>query len=166
MNYRIIFNTLGKVALVLAALLVLPMVIAASLTESCWWAFAVTIGISAVVGVVLVFALRPKNNVFFSKEGLIIVSLSWVYVSLIGALPFVISGARRVIRNHKRIFHNGRNHTARRANRNNGKRFAVLAEFYPLDRGYGSNSFGNGGYDGRKRTQYAHFTCGNARSYR
>ncbi len=93
MNYRIIFNTLGKVALVLAALLVLPMVIAASLTESCWWAFAVTIGISAVVGVVLVFALRPKNNVFFSKEGLIIVSLSWVYVSLIGALPFVISGA-------------------------------------------------------------------------
>ncbi len=100
MNYRIIFNTLGKVALVLAALLVLPMVIAASLTESCWWAFAVTIGISAVVGVVLVFALRPKNNVFFSKEGLIIVSLSWVYVSLIGALPFVISGAIQIGRAH------------------------------------------------------------------
>lgn len=93
MNYRIIFHTLGKVALVLSALLVLPMVLAACLSESCWWAFAVTIGISAVIGVVLVFTLRPKNSVFFSKEGLIIVSLAWIYVSAIGALPFVISGA-------------------------------------------------------------------------
>lgn len=93
MNYRIIFHTLGKVALVLAALLVLPMVLSACLSESCWWAFAITIGISAAIGVVLVFALRPKNTVFFSKEGLIIVSLAWIYVSLIGALPFVISGA-------------------------------------------------------------------------
>ena len=93
MNYRMIFHTLGKVALVLAALLVLPTVLSACLAESCWWAFAITIGISAVVGVVLVFALKPKNNVFFSKEGLIIVSLAWIYVSAIGALPFVISRA-------------------------------------------------------------------------
>ena len=88
-----IFHTLGKVALVLAALLVLPMILSACLSESCWWAFAITVGISAVIGVVFVFALRPKNTVFFSKEGLIIVSLAWIYVSLIGALPFVISGA-------------------------------------------------------------------------
>ncbi|MDE7454732.1 MAG: TrkH family potassium uptake protein, partial [Clostridia bacterium] len=46
-----------------------------------------------VVGFPLLFALKPKNNVFFSREGLIIVSLAWVYVSLVGALPFVISGA-------------------------------------------------------------------------
>lgn len=93
MNYRMIFHTLGKVALVMSALLVVPMIIAACLSESCWWAFAITIGISAVVGVTLVFALKPKNNVFFSKEGLLIVSLSWIYVSMLGALPFVISGA-------------------------------------------------------------------------
>lgn len=92
MNYRIIFNSLGKVALVLAALLVLPMILSACLSESCWWAFAITIGASAVIGAILVFVLKPKNTVFFSKEGLIIVSLSWIYVSLIGALPFVISG--------------------------------------------------------------------------
>lgn len=82
---------MGKVALVLAALMVLPMILAASLSESCWWAFAITIGASAVIGTILVIALKPKNTVFFSKEGLIIVSLSWIYVSLIGALPFVIS---------------------------------------------------------------------------
>lgn len=93
MNYRIVFSTLGKVALVLSALLVLPLIIAAALGEQCWWAFAITIGISLVVGFPLMFALKPKNTVFFSREGLITVSLAWIYVSLIGALPFVISGA-------------------------------------------------------------------------
>lgn len=93
MNYRMIFHTTGKVALVLAALLVIPTVISACLLESCWWAFAITIGISLVIGLVLLLCLKPKSNVFFSREGLIIVTLAWVYVSLIGALPFVISGA-------------------------------------------------------------------------
>lgn len=93
MNYRMIFHTLGKVALVLSALMLLPMILSACLAESCWWAFAVAIGASAVVGTVLLLALKPKNSIFFSKEGIIIVSLAWIYVSLIGALPFVISGA-------------------------------------------------------------------------
>lgn len=93
MNYRMIFHTTGKVALVFASLLVIPMIISACLLESCWWAFAITIGISLIIGLVLVLCLKPKNNVFFSREGLIIVSFAWVYVSLIGALPFVISRA-------------------------------------------------------------------------
>lgn len=93
MNYRMIFHTTGKVALVLAALLVIPMILSACLLESCWWAFAITIGVSLIIGLVLVLCLKPKSNVFFSREGLIIVSLAWIYVSLIGALPFVISRA-------------------------------------------------------------------------
>lgn len=92
MNYRIICSTTGKVALVLAALLVIPMVLSLSLQEACWWAYAVTIGICLVIGLVLVLCLKPKNSIFFSKEGLIIVSLAWIFVSAIGALPFVISG--------------------------------------------------------------------------
>ncbi len=93
MNYRMIFHTTGKVAIVLAVLLVIPMVLALCLSEACWWAFAITIGISLVIGLVLTLCLKPKTDVFFSKEGLIIVSLAWIYVSMIGALPFVISGA-------------------------------------------------------------------------
>ncbi|MCM1194618.1 MAG: TrkH family potassium uptake protein [Corallococcus sp.] len=93
MNYRMIFNTLGKVGVMLSVLLAIPMILSACLAESCWWAFAITIGISLVIGLVLMLCLKPKSNVFYSKEGLIIVSLSWVYVSLIGALPFVISRA-------------------------------------------------------------------------
>ena len=93
MNYRMIFNTIGKVAIVLAILLTIPAVLALCLSESSWWAIATTVGISLVVGLVLMLCVRPKNKVIFSKEGLVIVSLAWIYVSAIGALPFVISRA-------------------------------------------------------------------------
>ena len=93
MNYRMIFHTLGRIAIVLAILLVIPAVLALSLKEASWWAIATTVGISLVIGLVLMLCLKPKDKVIFAKEGLIIVSLSWIYVSAIGALPFVISGA-------------------------------------------------------------------------
>ncbi len=93
MNYRVIFNTIGKIAIVLALLLTIPTILAACLAESSWWALLTTVGISLVIGVVLTFAVRPRTKAIFSREGLIIVALSWIYVSAIGALPFVISGA-------------------------------------------------------------------------
>ena len=93
MNYRMIFSTLGRIAIVLAILLVIPAVLALCLGEASWWAIATTVGISLVIGLVLTLCIKPKDKVIFAKEGLIIVSLSWLYVSAIGALPFVISGA-------------------------------------------------------------------------
>ena len=36
---------------------------------------------------------KPKNTDLYAKEGFVIVSLSWLILSLFGALPFVISGA-------------------------------------------------------------------------
>lgn len=91
MNYRVIFNTIGKIAIVLAILLVIPTVLALCLSESSWWALLTTVGISLGIGLTLTFAVRPRTKAIFSKEGLIIVALSWIYVSAIGALPFVIS---------------------------------------------------------------------------
>ena len=93
MNYRMIFNTLGRIAIVLAILLVIPTVLALCLGEASWWAIAITIGVTLAIGLVLVLCLKPKDKAIFAKEGLIIVALSWIYVSAIGALPFVISGA-------------------------------------------------------------------------
>ena len=91
MNYRVIFQNLGRVSLVLGASLVIPTIISACLAESCWWAILITVGIAVVAGLPLMLFCKPKSNVFFSREGLIIVSLAWIWVSLIGALPFVIS---------------------------------------------------------------------------
>lgn len=93
MNYRVIFQTLGKVSVMLGVLLVIPTVLSACLAESCWWALLTAAGIAVAIGLPLWLCCKPKNHVIFSKEGLIIVSLSWIWVSLVGALPFVISGA-------------------------------------------------------------------------
>ena len=39
------------------------------------------------------FVLRkPKNTMLYAKDGFVIVSLSWIMLSLFGCLPFVISG--------------------------------------------------------------------------
>ena len=84
---------MGKVAIALAIMLVAPTILAACLAEQSWWALLTTVGISLAIGLTLTFAIKPKNNVIFTKDGLIIVSLAWIYVSAIGALPFVISGA-------------------------------------------------------------------------
>lgn len=35
---------------------------------------------------------KPKNATFYAKEGFLAVSLSWILMSLIGALPFVLNG--------------------------------------------------------------------------
>ena len=93
MNYRVVFQTLGKVAIALAIMLALPTILAACLLESSWWALLTTVGISLAIGLPLTLCIKPKNKVIFTKDGLIIVSLAWIYVSAIGALPFVISQA-------------------------------------------------------------------------
>lgn len=35
---------------------------------------------------------KPKSKVFYAKEGFVTVSLSWILLSLVGALPFYLSG--------------------------------------------------------------------------
>lgn len=36
--------------------------------------------------------VKPKSKVFYAREGFVTVSLSWIMLSLIGAVPFVITG--------------------------------------------------------------------------
>lgn len=35
---------------------------------------------------------KPANSAFYAKEGFVVVSLSWIIMSLLGALPFYLSG--------------------------------------------------------------------------
>ncbi|MBE5732556.1 MAG: TrkH family potassium uptake protein [Clostridiales bacterium] len=93
MNYRLIFNTMGKVLIVTAVLLIIPMLVGLIYSELIVaWAFLTTALVSLVVGLILVLTCKPKTNVMFAKEGLIIVAFAWIAVSLIGAIPFTLSG--------------------------------------------------------------------------
>ena len=55
-------------------------------------AFLVTMIICLAIGIPLTRTKR-KNRVFHAKEGAVTVALSWLVLSIAGALPFVISGS-------------------------------------------------------------------------
>lgn len=93
MNIRMIFNTLGKTSIALAVLLLFPTVASIILQDGCVWAFVITIAIAVAIGVALLLAFKPHHKEIFSREGFVIVSLVWIYFSLLGSLPFAISGA-------------------------------------------------------------------------
>ena len=92
MNYRMLGYVLGRIFMVEAALLLPPSIVAVIHGEwSCLFAFVVTAVGLAVLGLVL--GLRsPANTVIYAREGLVIVALAWVLMSVFGALPFIISG--------------------------------------------------------------------------
>lgn len=94
MNYRMIFSTAGKVIITIGVLLLLPLITAMIFGEwNCVFAFGETMAGALIVGAAMVFFLKPRNMIFFSKEGFITVAVCWVASSLVGAVPFVISGA-------------------------------------------------------------------------
>ena len=92
MNYSIIKRTLGFLLIFEAVFLALPLVTAAIYWETAFFAFLISIAICLAVGW-LCTRKKPKNQTIYNKEGFVIVALSWVVLSLFGALPFYLSGA-------------------------------------------------------------------------
>ena len=92
MRYKIVLHTVGRVILFEAILLLLPLAAALIYGESCAEAFIITILIAAALGFAVSRLCSGAEKDIFIREGLAIVSLSWISISAIGALPFVISG--------------------------------------------------------------------------
>ena len=92
MNYRIIISILGRILTIEAGLLAAPLAVAAVYRESLW-PFLWSMALALVIGGLLLALGRKKTGTLHPREGFISVTLSWVVISLVGALPFVFSGA-------------------------------------------------------------------------
>lgn len=90
MNRRIVLNILGRMLRLESALLLLPLAVSALYREKSIFAFLITAAISFVFGTVMKIISKPRENTIYAREGFLIVSLVWIFVSLIGALPFTI----------------------------------------------------------------------------
>jgi trk system potassium uptake protein TrkH len=55
--------------------------------------FVATILVATVTGVVLIVGSRPTSRDIRARDGFLIVGGSWIAISLVGALPYVVSGA-------------------------------------------------------------------------
>ena len=91
MNHKIVLFTLGRVVLIEAALLVLPMAVSLLYGERCALSFALTIVLAVVTGSLLCLPCRGGRGTSSIKDGFMIVALAWIVLSAIGALPFVFS---------------------------------------------------------------------------
>ncbi|MCR5636287.1 MAG: TrkH family potassium uptake protein [Clostridiales bacterium] len=92
MNRKFIFYTLGQIFTAAAGMLILPVVVAVIYRESSIWAFITVAGASLIFGQLLKLVFKTHNKVIYAKEGFVIVALAWLCMSLIGAVPFVLSG--------------------------------------------------------------------------
>lgn len=91
MNYVIVKSIIGRVLYFEAAFMLLPCVTALIYQEYSGWSFVFTALLCVLFGAVLT-RKKPKNTVFYVKEGFVSVALSWIVLSLMGGLPFLFSG--------------------------------------------------------------------------
>lgn len=91
MNRKIIVYTLGIVCLAESGLLLVPALFGLFYHEMEGLAYVVTAGICFLIGFLFAHK-RPGNTMFYLKEGCIATALSWILMSLLGALPFVMTG--------------------------------------------------------------------------
>ena len=92
MNFSMIIYLLGWILNFEAIFLILPTVTALVYGEKEVFPFLITIGICLLFGIIITFFRKPKKKTIYAREGFVIVALSWITLSLFGALPFFISG--------------------------------------------------------------------------
>ncbi|MBP3651583.1 MAG: TrkH family potassium uptake protein [Clostridia bacterium] len=92
MNRKKIFNMVGLMLEAEAALMLLPTICAVIYNEKCVWSLLISAAIAFAAGFILRRICRTDNHVIYAREGFIMVSLTWLAMSAVGALPFFISG--------------------------------------------------------------------------
>ena len=97
MNRKMVFYTVGQIIKMGAALLVFPFLVSLCYLKTdgaqSLLALALTACIALAVGFALTLSCRTEKKDIFAKEGFAITALAWIALSVIGALPFVFSGA-------------------------------------------------------------------------
>lgn len=90
MNYQMIGFVIGRILLTEGVLLLVP-AITAILYEESLNPFLITMFLLVTVGWGLCMR-KPKKTTLYARDGFAVVALAWIFMSLFGALPFVISG--------------------------------------------------------------------------
>ena len=92
MNLSMVVYLLGWILLCEGALLLLPAIVSAIYMESAVWALLGTAALCGLLGGALV-CRKPRNKVFYLRDGFVVTALSWIVISIMGALPFLLTGS-------------------------------------------------------------------------
>ena len=89
MNIKLVLKLVGRVLLLEAAALAVPLVVTLLYREDPL-PFLLAIALVAAAGFGL--SALPARHTFFTREGFVAVGLIWIFTGLVGALPFLFSG--------------------------------------------------------------------------
>lgn len=93
MNYKMMGRFIAQIISIEAAFMLPAMFISWGCAEvAARNSFLVTIAIIAGLALLLFGICRKTERIFGAQEGLVCVGLSWIVMSLLGCLPFILSG--------------------------------------------------------------------------
>jgi len=91
MHFKTITKITGWLILLLGVAQLIPMGVAWAYQEPGWSSFLMSAGISVVAGGGMALVFRKEKEIN-ERDGFFIVTLSWVFATLFGALPYLLTG--------------------------------------------------------------------------
>ena len=91
MNTSMIRFILGNILRLQSLFLLLPIIVACIYKENTFVTYICVSAACLLVGTLMTLR-KPKNNVFYLKEGCVATALSWIVLSISGAIPFILTG--------------------------------------------------------------------------
>lgn len=92
MNKKIVFKMIGRILQIEGILMLIPTAVGLIYGESSALWLIISAVISFLIGSVPALLFRKCDKIVFAREGFAIVALSWILMSVVGALPFFLSG--------------------------------------------------------------------------
>lgn len=93
LNIKLLINLTGLILLIESFFMIFPLFFAIYYKEIEFRAFIYAILITFFSGLIIYFSTKPKLNLDFGvRESFILVTFSWVIMSVFGTLPFLLSG--------------------------------------------------------------------------
>jgi len=91
-NKGLILYLVGRITALGAGLFVFPMIVSVIYADGCFFDFLLPAAAMTLCGL-LASHKKPLTRVSYAREGFVIVTLTWITLSLFGSIPYIMSGA-------------------------------------------------------------------------
>ncbi len=92
MNFRMIVHIIGHIIKIEGLLFLVPVITALVYNEATQGRVYGVIGAALFVFGFLITRKKPKNTILYLKEGCVTTALSWIVLSVFGAIPLLLTG--------------------------------------------------------------------------
>ena len=93
LNYRIVFQILGRLVLLEGVFMTISILFSVIYADGDTWPLILASLITLTGGGILLFSFRDARKELGKREGFLVVTLSWVFFSFFGTLPFILTGS-------------------------------------------------------------------------